>query len=270
MTSKADSEVSTDPGDVAGVRKAGRVRTAGLASLRPVRQDSLGTQVLRELRGYIRSRGLRVGDRLPTERDLAAALGVSRTTVRDAMNSLESVGIVERRPRRGTTLGEVNLALLGEILQFSLIRSRSDLEDLLAVRRMLEVNMLPMVAANATDEDWERMEEANRRMEAEIEVWQHTVEADHAFHRALLTATGNRMLYQFHGLIREFFDEVSMYYNRDRKTLVRSVEEHRALVAHLREGDVALAQRIMDEHLGSLSIDDGNLTPSEAADARPA
>lgn len=237
-------------------------------ALRRVRQDSLGTQVVRELRSYIQARGLSVGDRLPTERDLAEALGVSRTTVREAMNSLESVGIVERKPRRGTTLGTVNLSLLSEILRFSMVRSRSDLEDLLAVRRLLEVNMLPMIVANATDGDWTRMEEANRRLEVEIgEVgtWQHAVEADLAFHRALLTATGNGMLYQFYGMIREFFDEVSMYYTRDRKTLIRSLEEHRRLVDFLRSGDVAEARRIMEEHLGSLSINDDEIVSEEAA-----
>lgn len=239
----------------------GRRRTDSVAggaeslrgALRPVRQDSLGTQVLRELRGYIRARGLSVGDRLPTERDLAEALGVSRATVREAMNSLESVGIVERKPRRGTTLGEVNLALLGELLRFSLIRSRADLEDMLAVRRMLEVNMLPMIAANATEEDWARMNAANDRMEADIEIWPHVVEADLAFHRALLTATGNGMLYQFYGLIREFFDEVSMYYSSEPKALRRSVEEHRHLVDLLRAGDVPGAKQVMEVHLSSLS-----------------
>ncbi len=232
---------------------------SGPGTLRRVRQDSLGTKVVRELRTYIQARGLSVGDRLPTERDLAESLGVSRTTVREAMNSLESVGIVERKPRRGTILGEVNLSLLSEILRFSMVRSRSDLEDLLAVRRLLEVNMLPMIVANAKDEDWTRMEEANRRLEAEIGdvgTWQHAVEADLAFHRALLTATGNGMLYQFYGMIREFFDEVSMYYTRDRKTLIRSLEEHRRLVYLLRNGDAAGARGVMEEHLGSLSIND--------------
>jgi GntR family transcriptional repressor for pyruvate dehydrogenase complex len=238
-------------------------------TLRRVRQDSLGTQVVRELRSYIQARGLGVGDRLPTERDLSEALGVSRTTVREAMKSLESVGIVERKPRRGTTLGEVNLSLLSEILRFSMVRSRSDLEDLLAVRRLPEVNMLPMIVANATAEDWLRMEEANRRMETEtgdVGTWQHAVEADLAFHRALLTATGNGMLYQFYGMIREFFDEVSMYYSRDRKTLIRSVGEHRRLVEFLKNGDARAAQRVMEEHLGSLSITDDEIR----ADVPPA
>lgn len=222
-------------------------------TLRPVRQDSLGTQVLRELRGYIRARDLNVGDRLPTERDLAEALGVSRATVREAMNSLESVGIVERKPRRGTTLGQVNLSLLGELLRFSLIRTRADLEEMLAVRRMLEVNMLPMIAANATEEDWARMAEANRRMAAEIDIWPHVAEADLAFHRALLTATGNGMLYQFYGLIREFFDEISMYYPGDEKKVRRAVEEHHTLIDLLRAGNVADAQKVMEAHLSSLS-----------------
>lgn len=258
------------PESVGKSRAVAPVKTpAGAAgSLRRVRQDSLGTQVVRELRSYIQARGLGVGDRLPTERDLAEALGVSRTTVREAMNSLQSVGIVERKPRRGTTLGRVDLSLLGEILRFSLVRSRSDLADLLAVRRLLEVNMLPMIVANASDEDWTRMEEANRQMEAQVGTWQHAVEADLAFHRALLTATGNEMLYQFLGMIREFFDEVSLHYSRDRKTLIRSLEEHRRLVALLRSGDAAGAKHVMEEHLSSLSIEDEEEVPA-AVDTTP-
>ena len=153
------------------------------------------------------------------------------------------------KPRRGTTLQEPDLSLLGELLRFALIRSRSDLADILAVRRLLEVNMLPMVVANATEEDWERIEEANRRMEAEVETWPHAVEADLAFHRALLTATGNEMLYQFYGMLREFFTEVSMYHHRDQETLLRSAAEHRKIAACLRAGDIEGAQEMMEQHL---------------------
>src|SRR5947208_14828114 len=86
--------------------------------LQRVNRQTLGQQVLRSLQQYILTQGLRPGDRLPTERELAAELGVSSNTVREALKSLETIGALTRKPRHGTVLQTVDFALLAEVAQF--------------------------------------------------------------------------------------------------------------------------------------------------------
>ena len=103
----------------------------------PAPRQPLAQQVLRSLVRRIAVENLGVGDRLPTERDLSAELGVSRSTVREALRSLEAIGAVIRRPKRGAALASVDFGLLAEISQALMLRSAADLEELLVARQML-------------------------------------------------------------------------------------------------------------------------------------
>lgn len=206
-------------------------------------------QVLHRLQDYIRAHKLGPGDRLPPERELAGALGVSRNTVREALKSLEAIGALSRRPRHGSVLQPVDFTLLAELSQFMLLRSVADLSDLFVARRLLEVNLLPLVAENCTEEHFERMESAIRLMEAEIETGQLGTEGDHAYHQALLAAAGNSFLAHFGTLIQEFFRDPRVRILADSEEAANAVRVHRQIVECLRKRDVPRAQKLMAEHL---------------------
>lgn len=217
--------------------------------LQPVARKTLVRQVLRSLQDYIRSNGLEPGDRLPPERELAGQLGVSRNTVREALRSLEAIGALSRRPRHGSVLQPVDFTLLAELSQFLLVRSGDDLSDLFVTRRLLEVNMLPLVVQNAREVDFEQMEKANRLMETDIKAGGLGTEGDMAFHRALLAAAGNSFLGHFGTLIQEFFRDPRSRVLAETREARRAVKVHSQLVQCLRDGDVEKAQEIMKEHM---------------------
>lgn len=214
-----------------------------------VQKRTLSRQVLGSLRRYILSRQLQPGDRLPTERTLAADLGVSRTTLREALNTLETLGALARHPGRGCVLQPIDLSLLAEVSQFLMVRSAADINDLFVARRVLEISLLPLVAEHAGEEQFQRMEMANRLMEAEIEADGIAVDGDVAFHRALLAAANNKFLSQFGDLIQEFFRDRRTRLLVDANVARSAVEEHRQMVGHLRAGDVGAAQAVMERHL---------------------
>lgn len=217
----------------------------------PLNRETLGTQVVRRLREHILVQGLRPGDRLPPERELAAQLGVSANTVREALKALEVIGVLSRRPRHGTVLQEVDFTTLAELAQFQLIQSFSDLAELFTARRLLEVQLLPLIAANATEEDYTRMEAAISLMEAEIDAGRPGMDADMAFHQAVVGAAGNRLLSRFGALLQEFFRQACPRISVGERNQRRSAGEHRRIVESLRGGDVAGAQQIMEAHLNS-------------------
>ena len=214
-----------------------------------VKRQPLSRQVLRTLRDYIEEHNLQPGDRLPTERDLAAELQVSRNTVREALGVLEAIGVVKRLPKLGAVLQPANLELLGEVTQF-LMRSRGDLEQLFEARRTLEISLMPLVVANASNADFTQLEASIRQMETDIERGGLGTEGDVEFHRVLLHAAGNALLLQFGALIQEFFRAPRTRMLLDPETAKNSIADHRAIVSALRAGDVQAAQRAMEQHLG--------------------
>jgi GntR family transcriptional repressor for pyruvate dehydrogenase complex len=218
--------------------------------IEPVVRETLGQQVLRRLQDYIVERGLGPGDRLPTERELAATLGVSSNTVREALKSLETIGALVRRPRHGTVLQPIDFAALANLARFQLLHTPADFTELFVARRLLEVSVLPLVVQHATEEDFQCMEDAIGAMEAEISAAGRGIEGDMAFHQALLAAAGNKFLSQFGALLQEFFRQSRTRTLGDLKEAWRSLEDHRRIVRALRDSDVARAQALMEEHLG--------------------
>jgi GntR family transcriptional repressor for pyruvate dehydrogenase complex len=220
-----------------------------MKKLKPVEYQPLSRQVLRSLLENISARGLGPEDKLPTERELASDLGVGRNTVREALKSLEMIGALERRPKRGSVIQAVDLSLLGEVTQALWLRTDEDAVEMYEARRTIELGVLRLAVANATEEDFQRMEEANKQMERDCEQGFALTEADAAFHQALLGASHNRFLIQFGRLLEEFFRDVRQRYKHDDAVARRTLDEHRRLVVALRRGHVAQAERLMEAHL---------------------
>lgn len=163
-----------------------------LVVLRAARRSGLIDQVIEQLRGQIEAGRWAVGDRIPTEAELAASTGTSRNTVREAVQSLVHAGLLERRQGSGTyVLASSELA--GAVSRRVALASN---RDVLEVRRALEVGAARLAAARRTDEDVALMRalitsrnlaHASRDLEA-------AAEADTALHRAIGQASHNQVL----------------------------------------------------------------------------
>lgn len=221
-----------------------------MTSAAPIKRQPLSRQVLRTLRDYIEDHNLGPGDRLPTERELSEDLGVSRNTVRESLGVLEAIGIIKRGPKTGAILQEADLNLLGEVTQF-LLRSRGDLEDLFEARRTLEISLIPLIVANATDDDFAKMEKAVEEMRRDQARGGLGTDGDIAFHHALLHAAGNSLLMQFGALIQEFLRAPRTRMLLDPEKAQSSIEDHLAILDALRVHDVPRAQAEMERHLST-------------------
>jgi GntR family transcriptional repressor for pyruvate dehydrogenase complex len=216
---------------------------------KPVVRQPLPRQVLQSLVNSIAARRLGPEDRLPTERELAAELGVSRNTVREALGSLEAIGAVTRSPKRGAVLKPVDFSALAQVSQVFLLRSAADFAELLDARRAFEIGLLPLVAAQATADDFERMEAANRVIESEVAAGWLPVEGDLAFHLAVLNASHNRFLIQFGKLLEAFFRAAEPRIVPNESLYQRTLKEHRQLIRALSTGNARRAQRLLEQHL---------------------
>lgn len=234
---------------------------AGLARqprLTPLRAQPLKEQVLAQLRGLLDDGTLKAGDQLPSERELSEQLGVSRGTVREAVQFLEALGIVKVRHGQGTFVrATVATAELHEEWRAWTLRHSGRIRDLLEVRRGLESFAAELAAKRREQRELRGLEEAVAEMAEAIGSGDITalVQADIHFHHRLCAAAGNAALV-------ELADALGDQLLRERAATwdipgrpQRSLTEHTAIFDAVNAGDAAGARAALIAHLDSVERD---------------
>jgi DNA-binding FadR family transcriptional regulator len=200
------------------------------------------------IKRYILEHDLQGGDALPPETRLTRDLGVSRSSVREAVKALESLGILETRPGRGLYVRPFSLDPILDNLAYSLLFDRDSIVELLGVREQLEVGLLPLAAGALSPAQLELLHGLVRRQREKAERGESPLEEDRFFHRTIMEATGNRLALK---LLDVFW--VVLLRARDRRLAVdeapqRTWQNHERILAALERGDAAGAQRAMADH----------------------
>jgi len=204
----------------------------------------------------ILSRQLKPGDLLPNERELVEELAVGRNSVREAIKSLQALGIVTIRHGSGTYVASGSLDPLVGLLSFlsriSLFTDGRDANELVQVREAIEVELIPGAVAKTRPDDLARLRECVEEMEARARVGQPFTDLDMTFHAALYAPLGNRLLSE---LLRSFWlayssiaDAVS---DRD-IDLVRTAADHRRIYDLVAKSDGAGAAEAIREHFDGI------------------
>lgn len=200
--------------------------------------------------------GLGPGSRLPTERQLAADLGITRTGVRRALAALEADGRISREVGRGTFLRGAPAAAGAEPLVSQPAPTDFAPADVMTIRRLLEPQAMPLVAIWATARDFGEMERCLAGGDAaatfeEFETW------DLALHRCIIGAAHSPLLAALYGLVEsarhgQVWGDLK---RRSTSSQRRNVyqEDHRAVVAALRARDSDAAVEAMRVHLSRVA-----------------
>jgi GntR family transcriptional repressor for pyruvate dehydrogenase complex len=231
--------------------------SASPPSLAVLPRERLVDRVIEAIKQYMIASALQVGDRLPSESDLAQSFSVSRNVVRQALSSLEAVGIVRTEHGRGTFVADRGAS--SNVLQhlaFWLDIEHLTQEEYIDAREFFEDGALRRVMQRATDDDFERLDEIVRALESadgdESRHQQHDT-----FHAALLEATHNRFLASL-GLIlfRSFWILASRAPGVQVVPVTRMAACHRALLDGLMTRDETLIPHLVAVHLGTESVDE--------------
>lgn len=223
--------------------------TASFETVRKVRRYE---QVADQIRKLIGSGALKTGDLLPPERELAAKLGVGRSSIRDAVRTLEVMGILEPRQGHGTVVRDLNADALVIPLSLVLTRKRELVTELLDVRRMIEPGLAARAAKNATDEEIARMGEIIERHEAKLRRGEQAIDEDSDFHYTIALAARNsvvlRVLDVLMDLLRESRSRALQVPGRPK----RSFEGHRRILRAIQRRDAKAAEAAVRQHLGEI------------------
>ncbi|MFW6116289.1 MAG: FadR/GntR family transcriptional regulator [bacterium] len=235
-----------------------------MTRFQPLAKDSLYKGIVHQISNLILLGQIRPGDQLPTEVEMASQLGVSRTVVREAVKALGARGLVDAVPGKGTFVSQPAPKEVVKELQLVLTLEDSSLEDLMIVRRILEIPTARLAAENAPPAalkalttDLKQMREA---LEGGAEGEQGLDEEafvhwDGVFHTNLARATQNAVL-------RVYLQPVILMLQAAREMLVRvpdvarrayDVHERILRAVEDRDGDAAAAA--MREHLSQVSDD---------------
>lgn len=200
---------------------------------------------------YILDSGLNPGDRLPSEEELANRFNVSRVSIREALQGLKFMGLLDSKPRRGTIVTEPDFQKLNNYMRFQLAFCPMSYEQLLEARASIELGHLDMVIEKIDSDSLSILQKAAedcRRLDDSVEEQKRSANADLQFHRLLLEIGDNPALLAFSRLLENFFRLLkdkpgNLEQNR------RTVDEHLQLLDLLKAGDIDQARYLMKQHL---------------------
>ena len=214
------------------------------------RPEPLATEIARGILDYLLAGHVELGERIPSERKLAEALGVGRSVVREALKSITLLGLIEQRPGAGTYLRRAESELLPQAIEWGLLLGERRVADLVEARHHLEVVIAGLAAERCTPGDLAMLQTYLDQMQAAPGTAAFAA-ADLAFHMRVAEAAANLSLLQIMVSIRTL---LKVWISRVRSAEVdntRSVLEHQMVLRALEAADPAAAREAMEAHMVS-------------------
>ncbi|AGM06111.1 FadR/GntR family transcriptional regulator [Amycolatopsis keratiniphila] len=219
-------------------------------ALSRLNRAKLYEQVVERIKAHVEESGLHAGDKLPSERDLAERLGVSRASIKQAIVVLEVQGLLESRHGGGTYLRNDHLDV--EPVD-ELVARRSRLPEVLEAREAMETKLAELAALRRSDEDLAAIDAALAFMKSEIEDGGHGAEGDRRFHEAITAAAKNALLAEFMRSIDTQIAESRNESLRQPGRPWRSLSQHQRIAEAIRAGAPKAAANAMRQHVQTVS-----------------
>jgi GntR family transcriptional regulator, transcriptional repressor for pyruvate dehydrogenase complex len=215
----------------------------------PLKKIRLYEEIVRQILDKIKNGELKPGDRLPTERDLAIQFNVSRTAIREALRSMDLMGIIDSRVGGGTYIKEMTLENLMNPFASILAQNDKMIIELLEVRMLLEVEIAKLAARRINENKVYALEKTLLMMEKEIKDGGLGLKGDNAFHQALAYAADNLALMRITQLCAELLNTTRKAALEALPDKMIGLETHRAIFEAVKAGQEVEAARLMMNHL---------------------
>ncbi|MEV8596144.1 FCD domain-containing protein [Streptomyces sp. NPDC052012] len=228
------------------------------AAWEPVPRSRTFELVLARIEEQILAGNLRVGDRLPPERELVDMLGVSRAAVREALRVLEAQGVLRSRvgtgPSSGTVIAAMPDAGLTQLLRLHIALANFPMDHVVEARATLERASARLAAGLVTDEGLDRIRDPLLRMDDPDLPREHFNDCDTDFHVAIAEAGGNRLMADMTVAVRNAVRHTLLtVFNRldddwD-QVAARLRAEHHAIYDAIAAGDAEAAGDLVEAHV---------------------
>lgn len=219
--------------------------------IKKVTRQSVSEQVFEQLKEQILNNEWQKGEKIPSENELSALLGVSRVTVRNALQKLISLGLIETRFGEGSFITDALPGIsMNSLIPIAYLRENS-LQEILEYRRVMEGNVAELATKKASPEDVAKLEEAYLAMDKVKDDLEQFSKADLNFHLLLANTTKNSLIIQtfyiFSDVLNRAFSQIVT-----KRGNSAGIYYHKLLLEAVKDGNSHEAKRIMDEHMEDL------------------
>ena len=216
--------------------------------LQSVNRKRLHEDIVNEFHELINTGVLVSGQRLPSERDLANQFNVSRSSVREAIRSMELQGLVNIKPGSGTFVSDQN-ASISDLVSSAIKAKSKQITDIFEIRRLLEPAIAGLAATRASKSDIEDMRNILLRQQIQVENGETGVESDTEFHFALAQSTHNMALVNMVSAISDILSTSRDISLQAPGRPQRSVHSHSQIVNMIESHNSEKAIEAMNHHL---------------------
>jgi len=220
----------------------------------PIKRHSLPDEIIRQIQKIIINGNLKVGDKLPPERELAKRFQVGRTTIREALKALSFVKVIIRT-REGTVVNKNVPDYFSDSLNGKLIAKYIDLEDLIEARKLLEIKNVELAAQKATKEDINTLQKNLSDMKSFIaknNVSKY-IATNVKFHETIAEIAQNRVLYEIFIVVKNLLTESQEAIIKYPGIMNNSLKDHEKIYQAIKEGKICEAGKVMLAHLENIA-----------------
>lgn len=217
--------------------------------LKAVTKIRASEDVMNQIAALITGGTLKKGDQLPSERELSETCKVSRATVREAIRSLESRGLIETRQGNGTYVLVSGDRVGVSQLAAGLMTEKDELFDIFEIRKIIEPSIAQLAAKYANSKDIAELEAILARQRQEVAAGKYAVETDTSFHLTLAQIGKNRVLSRLVQAIVELMSNMRGEYLSSASRAPKSLQGHEKILDAIRREDCAAARHAMIDHL---------------------
>ena len=218
-------------------------------NLQSLDKSSLVDKVESKLVELLQKRKLKVGDSIPKEVELAEALGVSRTVIREALLRLRMMGLIDSKKKKGAVItspdvfGTLSKSMNPHILD------QATLREMFEIRLVLEIGMADLLFYRITKADIEELKKIVKNEPPATQYHLFNIEHEIAFHGKLYEITGNNTMKKFQKLLLPVFDYVHKSGLLKKQPQLKTFVSHKELVSILEKGNPELFRNAMRNHL---------------------
>lgn len=218
--------------------------------LKPINTLSLVDRVEQNLREYFETNNLKPGDPIPKEMEIAEALGVSRTVVREAILRMRTLGLIESKKHKGMMLTEPDILNGFEKVLNPKMLGNDTLKDIFELRLMLEIGMADLLFERKTAETMAELEKiVSRGEDAELEKMNFSLKHEIEFHSKLYEISQNHTLLRFQSMLLPVFKWVHENHYYGAYEYKEGFVTHRGLFEILQTGTPDQFRLGMRKHL---------------------
>lgn len=209
--------------------------------------------IISKIKDYINFKNLEPDDKLPSERMLSEKFGVSRSSVREAIQRLEYYGILKSIPQSGTFVANIGVIAMNGIIDDILELDDFNFKSLVETRILLELKTVRLAAIRRTEDDLKKIKAALQAYTTKVLNGEDAVQEDLLFHLAIAKASGNATINNLMLIITpEIITNFGKYHVCDENQAVMGIKEHTDIYEAIIAQNPQLAKQKMKEHFKAL------------------